>query len=138
MTIAFLLNTWLQCACFRLLSRLLVPFVRHQHHSFPVNFFLLVRSWLICYYNIYSPGSPLDCAISCLQNADLGSCSATDNVCLCNNQPFIDSTTACIENACSGDDLANAEAFAVAICESVVRRFPYIPCMMALTNVDRG
>ncbi|KIM82725.1 hypothetical protein PILCRDRAFT_820022 [Piloderma croceum F 1598] len=60
-----------------------------------------------------------NCAIPCLQNADLGSCSAQDNVCLCNNQAFINSTTTCIENSCSPDDLASAEAEADAICESV-------------------
>jgi len=60
-----------------------------------------------------------DCAIPCLQNADLGSCGAQDNVCLCNNQAFINSTTTCIENSCSADDVASAEAEADAICESV-------------------
>src|SRR5882762_918971 len=60
------------------------------------------------------------CAVSCLTNADFGSCSHSDNSCLCHSQSFINSTTICITNACSGADLANAEAYSQAICRSVV------------------
>lgn len=60
------------------------------------------------------------CAFPCLVGADLGGCDPTDNLCLCNNQVFIQTTTACIEGACTGDDLAAAEATAEALCASVV------------------
>ncbi|EJD01850.1 uncharacterized protein FOMMEDRAFT_88233 [Fomitiporia mediterranea MF3/22] len=59
------------------------------------------------------------CALTCIGNADLGGCSATDNQCLCTNQQFIQSTTTCIESTCSGSDLAAAEAFAQQSCASV-------------------
>jgi len=59
------------------------------------------------------------CAVTCLGSADYGTCGHTDNVCLCNSQPFITSTTQCIKNSCDAADLATAEAYSQAICESV-------------------
>ncbi|KAI0057997.1 hypothetical protein BV25DRAFT_1919699 [Artomyces pyxidatus] len=60
-----------------------------------------------------------DCAIPCLENADLGSCAFTDLTCLCNSPSFIDSTTVCIYGACSGADLAQANAAAQEACATV-------------------
>ncbi|KAI0062583.1 hypothetical protein BV25DRAFT_1825595 [Artomyces pyxidatus] len=65
--------------------------------------------------------APADCAIPCLTNADFGSCAQTDITCLCNSSAFITSTTVCIQGACTGTDLANAEAAARSECEAVVR-----------------
>ncbi|KAF7973778.1 hypothetical protein HWV62_14252 [Athelia sp. TMB] len=59
------------------------------------------------------------CAVPCLQNANFGSCAEDDNVCLCNDQTFITSTTQCIEGACSGSDLTNAEQYSAALCKAV-------------------
>ncbi|KDQ56542.1 hypothetical protein JAAARDRAFT_36030 [Jaapia argillacea MUCL 33604] len=59
------------------------------------------------------------CATPCLANANLGGCAATDNACLCKNQAFISSTTACIQANCTGSDLTNAEAAAQALCAAV-------------------
>ena len=60
------------------------------------------------------------CATSCITNANLDGCSATDDVCLCNDQTFVNSVTNCIVNACTGADLANAVATAEALCAAVV------------------
>ncbi|KAF9233042.1 hypothetical protein BU15DRAFT_54385, partial [Melanogaster broomeanus] len=60
------------------------------------------------------------CAAPCLANADYGGCSPTDDSCLCTNEVFLNSTTTCIEAACSGSDLAEAEAFSQALCLAVV------------------
>ncbi|TFK52837.1 hypothetical protein OE88DRAFT_1307759 [Heliocybe sulcata] len=59
------------------------------------------------------------CATSCLLNANTGSCSQNDDVCLCNSQAFISSTTTCIEQSCQGNDLTNAESAAQQLCAAV-------------------
>ncbi|KAI0058003.1 hypothetical protein BV25DRAFT_1772886, partial [Artomyces pyxidatus] len=56
------------------------------------------------------------CSFPCLVNADFGSCSPSDDVCLCNSPAFVDSTSACIDSVCSGSDLAQADAAAVYAC----------------------
>ncbi|KAI0048646.1 hypothetical protein FA95DRAFT_1557721 [Auriscalpium vulgare] len=60
-----------------------------------------------------------NCAIPCLTSADFGSCDQTDLTCLCNSSAFITSTTQCIQSACTGTDLSNAEAAARSECEAV-------------------
>ncbi|KAF7985977.1 hypothetical protein HWV62_41276 [Athelia sp. TMB] len=65
---------------------------------------------------LYARQSYPDCAIPCLEDADLGDCAATDNACLCADQAFVASTTACIAGACSGADLASADALAQELC----------------------
>ncbi|RDB17231.1 hypothetical protein Hypma_001870 [Hypsizygus marmoreus] len=61
------------------------------------------------------------CSGPCLigPDVDTGSCSATDNACLCRNEAFITKSTACIVDACTGDDLDTALAAAQALCKSV-------------------
>jgi hypothetical protein len=118
-TLTFITFTGAVCAA----SASIVP-----RQFFPGNF--LYTAALLCAHMILL----VDCAIPCLQNADLGSCDPQDNVCLCNNQSFINSTTTCIENSCSADDLASAEAEADAICESVVCLFR-ISSVLGLTSV---
>ncbi|KAL5497784.1 hypothetical protein ACEPAH_2715 [Sanghuangporus vaninii] len=68
---------------------------------------------------LYQRQTVPQCALTCIANADLGGCSATDNNCLCNNQQFVSSTASCIQSSCSGDDLQNAIAFAQQTCETV-------------------
>ena len=63
------------------------------------------------------------CALSCMENANYGSCSQEDNACLCRNTEFVSSTTACIEKACDASDLAAAEQYSQALCDAVVRSF---------------
>ncbi|CAA7263322.1 unnamed protein product [Cyclocybe aegerita] len=57
-----------------------------------------------------------NCMLPCLASADFGGCVQTDNVCLCNNRAFVDSTTSCVLASCSGEDLQNALAFSVELC----------------------
>ncbi|KAH9947877.1 hypothetical protein B0H21DRAFT_736774 [Amylocystis lapponica] len=59
------------------------------------------------------------CADPCIENADLGSCSASDDTCLCNSSAFVNSVTSCITSSCTGSDLAEAEQAAVALCAAV-------------------
>lgn len=59
------------------------------------------------------------CALPCVANAATFGCSSTDNSCLCHNQGFVNSSTTCIEQRCSGNDLTQAEEFSQAICLSV-------------------
>ncbi|KAJ4486832.1 hypothetical protein C8R41DRAFT_921215 [Lentinula lateritia] len=59
------------------------------------------------------------CSQSCLANADLGSCSADDDTCLCNTPAFISSTATCIASSCTGDDLTEANAAAQDLCLAV-------------------
>ena len=66
------------------------------------------------------------CALTCDENADYGPCVATDDSCLCDYEPFINSTTACIQQTCQGAEFAAAQAAAVSLCEAVVR-YPVCP-----------
>ncbi|KAJ3800966.1 hypothetical protein GGU11DRAFT_741994 [Lentinula aff. detonsa] len=59
------------------------------------------------------------CSQSCLANADLGSCSADDDTCLCNTPAFISSTASCIADSCTGNDLTEANAAAQDLCLAV-------------------
>ncbi|KAH7337450.1 hypothetical protein B0J17DRAFT_663026 [Rhizoctonia solani] len=56
------------------------------------------------------------CAMSCIQNANIGTCSPTDNTCMCKSQAFIESTAACVNKSCSGDDLDKANEISRALC----------------------
>ncbi|KAL5514638.1 hypothetical protein ACEPAG_1954 [Sanghuangporus baumii] len=58
------------------------------------------------------------CALTCIANADHGRCTATDNVCLCENQKFINSTETCLDRECEAQDLEDARAFVKAACEA--------------------
>ncbi|KAH9474519.1 hypothetical protein JR316_0012980 [Psilocybe cubensis] len=60
------------------------------------------------------------CALPCVANPDLGDCvTVTDTHCLCTNKAFVSSTTTCIQNACSGQDLDDALAFSRSLCLKV-------------------
>ncbi|KAJ3764495.1 hypothetical protein EV361DRAFT_826413 [Lentinula raphanica] len=59
------------------------------------------------------------CSQSCLANADLGSCNADDDTCLCNTPAFISSTATCIADSCTGNDLTEANAAAQDLCLAV-------------------
>ena len=89
----------------------------HSWPSIPPQYFPYLLPFTIHTQIFFSTG----CAAACLASADFGSCSQNDNACLCSSQPFIQSTTSCITSKCSGQDLANAEAYSQAICKSVVR-----------------
>ncbi|CAE6471573.1 unnamed protein product [Rhizoctonia solani] len=56
------------------------------------------------------------CAMPCIQSADIGNCSPTDNTCMCKNQSFIDSTAVCVKKNCTGDDLTRANEISKALC----------------------
>ena len=57
--------------------------------------------------------------MTCISDADLGGCAATDNVCLCESQVFIDSIEACLDETCSAQDLEDAREFIESVCDSV-------------------
>ncbi|KAJ2916189.1 hypothetical protein MD484_g4227, partial [Candolleomyces efflorescens] len=57
-----------------------------------------------------------DCATTCLASSDFGTCSPTDNACLCRSEAFITSATTCITTTCTGDDLQTALTLAQAMC----------------------
>ncbi|KAF8237630.1 hypothetical protein L208DRAFT_1246381, partial [Tricholoma matsutake] len=63
------------------------------------------------------------CAASCIANANLQGCAATNNTCLCTNQAFVNGTTTCIEASCTGSDLTNAIAASQTLCAAAVRAF---------------
>ncbi|KAF5340448.1 hypothetical protein D9758_013554 [Tetrapyrgos nigripes] len=60
-----------------------------------------------------------NCAVSCVTENNPSACSATDNVCLCNNKEFLYTTTNCIENACAHADITSGLEEVKAICGSV-------------------
>ncbi|KAK0475882.1 hypothetical protein IW261DRAFT_463189 [Armillaria novae-zelandiae] len=60
-----------------------------------------------------------DCAIPCITNVDYGSCSPSDNACLCKSATYVNTTTTCIESSCTGSDLTTAIATAQALCAQV-------------------
>ena len=68
----------------------------------------------------------LGCAIPCLIQTDPGLCSLADTGCLCRNQQFVQQANACVEANCSGTDLEQSVATAVAACLAVVSRLPCV------------
>ncbi|KAG9005053.1 hypothetical protein FRB90_010565 [Tulasnella sp. 427] len=58
------------------------------------------------------------CALTCLTTADYGNCSQSDidMKCLCQSQPFITSSTACIRSSCSAADDAKASQISSELC----------------------
>ncbi|SJL09212.1 uncharacterized protein ARMOST_12588 [Armillaria ostoyae] len=59
------------------------------------------------------------CALPCITNVDYGSCSPSDNACLCKSATYVNTTTTCIESSCTGSDLTTAIATAQALCAEV-------------------
>ncbi|KAF8622400.1 hypothetical protein AX15_007052 [Amanita polypyramis BW_CC] len=59
------------------------------------------------------------CAQSCLANANLGGCVATDTACTCKNTEFVNSVTQCFFASCQGSDLTKAVSTAQALCRAV-------------------
>ncbi|KII91555.1 hypothetical protein PLICRDRAFT_84951, partial [Plicaturopsis crispa FD-325 SS-3] len=70
---------------------------------------------------IVSRQSLPNCAAPCLSGSSVnyGGCSPQDNKCLCNSQTFVQSSTACIQSSCTGDDLTNAEELAQSLCAAI-------------------
>ncbi|KIL66643.1 hypothetical protein M378DRAFT_160653 [Amanita muscaria Koide BX008] len=60
-----------------------------------------------------------NCAIPCIENANLGGCVATDTACTCKNTQFVDSVTRCVYANCTGSDLTTAIQTAQKICAAV-------------------
>ncbi|TFK31666.1 hypothetical protein BDQ12DRAFT_660193 [Crucibulum laeve] len=59
------------------------------------------------------------CAASCVTNADLGDCAATDTICLCKNPIFVSNVSQCAKDNCSKEDVGPALSAFHAICTSV-------------------
>ncbi|KAJ3934325.1 MAG: hypothetical protein NXY57DRAFT_700613 [Lentinula lateritia] len=78
------------------------------------------------------------CSQSCLANADLGSCSADDDTCLCNTPAFISSTATCIASSCTGDDLTEANAAAQDLCLGVTLTDSSIAISTSTTPASSG
>lgn len=68
----------------------------------------------------------IGCSIPCLTNADTGSCTPTENPCLCANDLYLRSTTDCIQSSCSAADLQTAAVVARQICSAAVRLFVFV------------
>ncbi|KAJ7477098.1 hypothetical protein B0H11DRAFT_2029682 [Mycena galericulata] len=69
---------------------------------------LLGSSVSVAHYQRQLPGFP-SCADNCLNNpTNLGGCAVTDENCLCNSLPFVQTTFACITAACQGSDQVSA------------------------------
>ncbi|KIK57433.1 hypothetical protein GYMLUDRAFT_46314 [Collybiopsis luxurians FD-317 M1] len=56
------------------------------------------------------------CAVSCLASAPTGSCSTSDEKCLCSSSQFIAGASSCIESSCSGSDIQSALGAAATLC----------------------
>ncbi|CAE6406950.1 unnamed protein product [Rhizoctonia solani] len=56
------------------------------------------------------------CAHSCLGQASPGSCSLTDNACLCRNAAYCNATNTCFKNSCSSADWKTAYDYSVTLC----------------------
>ncbi|KAJ1301257.1 hypothetical protein OPQ81_003665 [Rhizoctonia solani] len=56
------------------------------------------------------------CAQPCVGQPDPGSCSLTDNNCLCQNSSFCNATNDCFRTSCSYNDWTTAYNYAVSLC----------------------
>ncbi|KAK1924059.1 hypothetical protein DB88DRAFT_264447 [Papiliotrema laurentii] len=59
-----------------------------------------------------------DCATNCIDQLG-GGCAPGDIVCYCSDPANVANVQACLPTVCSGDDLQNAQAAGLAICEAV-------------------
>ncbi|KAG8999373.1 hypothetical protein FRB94_006099 [Tulasnella sp. JGI-2019a] len=60
-----------------------------------------------------------NCSLACLTNVTaFGSCSPTDDVCLCNNADFIATTYQCFTSSCSESDVALADTESAQLCDA--------------------
>ncbi|KAJ7122805.1 hypothetical protein C8R44DRAFT_155046 [Mycena epipterygia] len=76
----------------------------------------LLSSVSATYYQRQIPGFP-SCANTCISApTNLGGCQPTDEGCLCKSLPFIQTTLACIMNACQGADQQSAISGAEGLC----------------------
>ncbi|KAF8211521.1 hypothetical protein K438DRAFT_1752254 [Mycena galopus ATCC 62051] len=68
----------------------------------------IISSVAGAYHPRQIPGFPA-CASNCLNDpTNLGGCQQTDESCLCNSLPFVETTFACITAACQGADQQSA------------------------------
>ncbi|KAH7337456.1 hypothetical protein B0J17DRAFT_718219 [Rhizoctonia solani] len=56
------------------------------------------------------------CAQSCIGQASPGSCSLTDNTCMCQNASYCNATNNCFQSSCSNADWKTAYDYAVELC----------------------
>lgn len=94
------------------------PFLgRHNHLAWYV-----LANKLHCpnLINLINHTNCTDCAQSCIASADLGSCSATDNSCLCQTQTYLSPLSSCLAVSCTGGDLQQAEDTLTSTCAAVV------------------
>ncbi|KIJ93339.1 hypothetical protein K443DRAFT_112214, partial [Laccaria amethystina LaAM-08-1] len=70
-------------------------------------------------HTLFSRQSIPACLSTCLANADLGGCVATDNACLCKSQVFVTGVATCVYQACTGADLTAAFNDAEQLCLAV-------------------
>ncbi|KAB5592968.1 hypothetical protein CTheo_3603 [Ceratobasidium theobromae] len=59
-----------------------------------------------------------DCALKCMTSASTGSCSPTDNTCLCKSEAFVDTIYNCFYASCSASEFETATAAARALCSA--------------------
>ena len=81
------------------------------------------------------------CALPCLENGNSTSCALDDTSCLCHDQNFVNATTECFEENCSGTDLQQSIAAAVAMCRAVVSQHPSYSLFLSfivLIQLDSG
>ncbi|KAI0718651.1 hypothetical protein C8Q72DRAFT_134773 [Fomitopsis betulina] len=64
-------------------------------------------------------GSIPACASTCIQNTSPGSCSPSDEQCLCTSSTYVNALGTCIHTSCSTADIAAAESALKAICAGV-------------------
>ncbi|KAJ7755672.1 hypothetical protein DFH07DRAFT_821358 [Mycena maculata] len=81
-----------------------------------LTFVSLLSSVSAGHYLRQLPGFP-SCADDCLNDpTNLGGCAVTDESCLCNSLPFVQTTFACITAACQGSDQQSAISGAENLC----------------------
>ncbi|GJJ14624.1 hypothetical protein Clacol_008890 [Clathrus columnatus] len=69
--------------------------------------------------SIRQQGAP-DCALTCLTTTPTGSCSPTNDTCLCNDDTFLEAQFNCVKKACtSSSDFQAAQTFALTLCQQV-------------------
>ncbi|CAE6402842.1 unnamed protein product [Rhizoctonia solani] len=56
------------------------------------------------------------CAEPCIGQASPGSCSLSDNTCLCQNASYCNATNTCFKNSCSATDWKAAYDYSVSLC----------------------
>ncbi|CAE6433594.1 unnamed protein product [Rhizoctonia solani] len=84
--------------------------------SHSLNMFNRLSLFVLASLAVFVTAQYPSCAQSCVGQASPGSCSLTDNACLCQNASYCNTTNDCFRTSCSYADWTSAYNYSVQLC----------------------